>query len=554
MKNILLLFILSCLSNNLFSQPNCQGGSSQIDLDINNISARLQNTGGLWWDFFDGKYLAPKPELTGGPSVSAIFAGGLWMGGYDSSGNLKLAAQTYGSGANTDYFPGPINQDDGTVDADACSNWDKHFPILKSEINAHIADFADNGTIDNPISNIMAWPAVGNNSFFTYNGFELPTTGQSLAPFFDINQDGLYNPELGEYPLISGDQAIWWVFNDIANTHTATNGAALGMEIQVMAYAYQCEELALDNATFYEFTFISRASETIDNFQVGLWVDFDLGCYLDDFVGFDLDRNMAYTYNQDDIDGSPGNNCNGVSTYGEEIPMVGVQLIEDTEDIGVSSFGVMLGETSATSSPNNAQGYMNYMEGKWADGTPFTEGGNGYGGTTTVNHLFTGSPADTDSWSMCNENIFNGDYRVIMSTGGNPIQPGQVKKATYAVVFTENIEHPCPDIEALQGVADDIADSPCTQSMVGTSDIKNEAEFEISPNPSSGDFRIISLDNNNLIEEFNLINLSGKVLQQSTINPTNEINIQKENLAPGVYFIKVKTSDGYFTTRKLIIQ
>ena len=70
MKKFSFLIILSCLASSIFAQQNCQGGSSQIDLDINNISARLQNTGGLWWDFFNGKYLAPKPEVTGEQEVS----------------------------------------------------------------------------------------------------------------------------------------------------------------------------------------------------------------------------------------------------------------------------------------------------------------------------------------------------------------------------------------------------------------------------------------------------------------------------------------------------
>ena len=53
------------------ARMNCQQSEAQIDLDINNVKARLLAGGDLWWDLQNGKYIVPKPA-PGFPEVSAI--------------------------------------------------------------------------------------------------------------------------------------------------------------------------------------------------------------------------------------------------------------------------------------------------------------------------------------------------------------------------------------------------------------------------------------------------------------------------------------------------
>ena len=62
----------------------------------------------MWWDLNDPKYIVPNVEPGKGiPEVSSIFAGAVWLGGFDDGGNLKMAAQTYRSAGN-DFWPGPL--------------------------------------------------------------------------------------------------------------------------------------------------------------------------------------------------------------------------------------------------------------------------------------------------------------------------------------------------------------------------------------------------------------------------------------------------------------
>ena len=51
----------------------------------------------------NGRYEIPK-----GSGKHSMFAGALWIGGYDDNGQLKVAGQTYRQ-SGTDYWPGPLD-------------------------------------------------------------------------------------------------------------------------------------------------------------------------------------------------------------------------------------------------------------------------------------------------------------------------------------------------------------------------------------------------------------------------------------------------------------
>ncbi|MBK8701108.1 MAG: hypothetical protein IPN29_16860 [Saprospiraceae bacterium] len=107
----------------------CRPGISEIDMDVNNVRARLRTGGDLWWDGTNGLYIVPKPA-EGQPAVSSIFAGGVWVGGRDKAGNIKLAGVTYRSLTdNFDWFPGPLDED-GQTDEPICKNWDIFFTVF----------------------------------------------------------------------------------------------------------------------------------------------------------------------------------------------------------------------------------------------------------------------------------------------------------------------------------------------------------------------------------------------------------------------------------------
>ena len=106
---------------------------------------------------------------------------------------------------------------------------------------------------------------------------------------------------------------------------TLSGPSKIQMEVQVNAFAYQTNDERND-MTFYQYKLINKATEDILDFYFSFWVDPDLGCYKDDYFGYDKETNIAYIYNQDAVDGD-GSDCNGVKAYEDNIPMIGLSFL-----------------------------------------------------------------------------------------------------------------------------------------------------------------------------------------------------------------------------------
>jgi len=485
----------------------CSNAVTQIDQQINNVRARLTTGGDMWWDGNVGRYIVPK-VAPGIPEVSSIFASGIWIGGKDPGGNLKLAAQTYGrSTGNFDYYPGPLYKGDpnypgggalqdprrGTIEPDTCANWDKFFVVKGVEIEEHIRNWRvalEEGQIkldreDIPES-ILGWPARGNPFFESIHQFKLPNSQQGLADFWDQNLNGMYEPEKGDYPILgirhcwssypkaAPDEMIFWIYNDTGNEHRNSGSAqALQMEIQGIAFSFKTND-DLNNMTFQRHKLINRSIERLDSTYFGLWVDADLGCSTDDYIGCDIDRNLAYTYNADAVDGTNGCVCDaGMATYCEEIPIVGIDLFRTPQGpppddifpehggLGMTSFtyynNVSPDIPSGQTGPQTTQEYYNLLSGKWKDGTPFTYGGSGYQSEgEEVSYVFSDPPNQTGGWSMCEENLGLADRRTIQSSGPITLLPGAVDEMIFGVIWVASQNYPCPSLDRLLK-ADDMA-------------------------------------------------------------------------------------------------
>ena len=449
----------------------CANSESQIDMDINNVRARLLGGGDCWWNFQEGRYIVPKVDVsTGQREVSSIFAGSVWLGGLDPAGNLKLACQAYRSDGKNDFWPGPLSEI-GITDEFTCKNWDRHFQVTGDEIRKHLANLASgNSNPDDIPRGVKGWPARGNPFFADVWGFDLPYTQQALAGFYDADGDNNYDPLKGDYPSIEirgcplnrfPDEMIFWIYNDQGGgaPHARTGAkTAIQMEVQVQAFSYLTND-ELNDMTFQRYKLINRATERIDSTFFAMWVDPDLGCSFDDYVGCDSSKSLMYVYNQDATDGQPGCDCNGTNTYCDKVPILGVDYFRgplDTfgNEIGMSSFvyynnrGIGAPATE-TSDPDEPFQYYNYLTGSWRDGQPFTYGGNGYGGTVPTRYALSDPPNDPAGWSMCTANVPYGDRRTLQASGPFTLLPGAVNELIIGVPWVPDIDYPCPDLEQL---------------------------------------------------------------------------------------------------------
>ncbi len=268
----------------------CAQSKSQTDLKVNNVRARLQGGGDLWWDLGNnGVYIVPNVS-SGVPKVSSIFAGGIWMGGIDAGGNIKTACTMFRSATDNDWWPGPLDEM-GMIEAQECANWDKHFEVYKAEIQAFRDAYNKaNKDVDGKVidvnfetkipKNIKGWPAKGNPFFQSVHGFSINSNIKSLAYYYDLNADGVYNPLYGDYPALNvhgncmeqPDQMVFWIFNDNGGIHTQSNSQAMKMEVHATSFAYVTDD-ELNNASFLHYKTINRASQELDSVFFSLWVD-----------------------------------------------------------------------------------------------------------------------------------------------------------------------------------------------------------------------------------------------------------------------------------------
>ena len=330
----------------------CKRAQSTAELNINNVRAQINGYGNMWYDGSVAQYHVPKNSNT-----NPLYCAALWIGGTDVNDQLRIAALRFGQNGD-DYWPGPLKIDNtAAVDLEVCNRYDKHYVITKAEVMELIAHYQD-GTLNSGGYNIpdviMNWPAKG----------EGENVSNYLAPFFDADGDGEYHPDAGDYPyydfdnelcprtikaknpgqnyvslptmetsagivkggilsdqVLKGDQTIWWVFNDMGNTHTETGGQPIGLEIRAQAFAFSTND-EINNMTFYSYEIINRSTYELRETYFSQWVDPDLGYAFDDYVGCDVKRGLGYCYNGDESDGP------GAGSYAGVPPAVGIDFFQ----------------------------------------------------------------------------------------------------------------------------------------------------------------------------------------------------------------------------------
>jgi len=460
----------------LKTTASCRPAEAAIDLDINNVRARLMTGGDMWWDngTSEARYEIPK-----GSRKNSLFAGSVWIGGYDEQKQLKVAAQTYRQTGN-DYWPGPLDPSTGDITEADCSEWDRFWKVNKETINK-FKELASKDAIigDAEFEAIYQWPAKGNKNAIGRNQGPLTLyPGLDYAPFIDVDLNGEYDPLEGDYPgdpiigTIPGDQYIWWVFNDKGNTKQQSNTEGIGVEVQASAFAYSTKDF-INDATFYNYRLINRGGLSLDSTHISTWTDADLGYYNDDYIGCDTARGLGILYNGTSVDGT-----GQVNSYGDKIPMVGVdffkgpikrtivdgQVVE--EQLGMTSFTYYNNDNTVIGNPRNGIEIYNYMTGSIRNGQRFSNDFKGpntiskaYGEGPNTPFVFYGDPINRSEWSECTCGNPVGDRRFVHTSGPFRLDPGVVNDITLGAVWVADAGG-CPNTSFRKiRVADDLAQS-----------------------------------------------------------------------------------------------
>ncbi|MBC7776301.1 MAG: T9SS type A sorting domain-containing protein [Phycisphaerae bacterium] len=565
MKNLLLLLALSLITQYLAAQA-CLNSQSSIEIHGNNIQARILNGGDLFTDLVNAQFI-PNPNPNSFENPATIFAAGIWMGGIDPGGNLKLAAVDYRSNNKYDYTPGPLDPN-GITSQFNCSNWDRHFRITGAQVAAFQAALPLSAAeLKTQFPNIAGWPGRGNPFFTDIYGYSLPSTGQALAPFFDVSQDGIYNPLDGDYPVVQlrgipafvPAEIIWCVFNDQngGGPHSTTNGKAFQVEIQLTTWAFNCPNQAVVNNTlFTSHKIINRASEPTDSTFIGIWADVDLGCGLDDYVGCDTSLNTMYAYNTDAVDGQPGNTCQGTPTFPDAAPTQSVTFLNHTLDKFIPINGAGSNIPTGTTDPGAPYEYYRYLTGTWRDGSPLTDGPGGYGSGNHVDHVYTDDPSNPSGWSMCTASLPTGDRRLLGTTKIGQLLPGQIEEMTVAWAFHPNPSLPCgigttrSDVAKLHTIYENGFSDLCLPLKVPELPADS---LQLFPNPTSG----TALLRYGTLTPLSLraFDAAGRmVLEKTNGFGKEETKIETGSFASGIYTLQIVTNQGTATKKLAVLR
>lgn len=369
----------------------CPWPEAHTLLHGNEMRVAVPSGGALFHPFGQSSSIL-QPTTGSRPWPSTIFAQSLWLMGLDTAGQLKAATLRFNiaSGSPARYVAGPIMS--STPYAEQCEGWDRVWSVSRHDVTAHLADLADNGQVDAPLAALMQWPGRGNPHFEEWAGFALPDAPDGLAPFFDADGDGIYDPLAGDYPAVEGlaqqpAQITWSIFNDWHRQYMLS--LRMGVEVHRTLWAMNCEGDNLLNRTFFvRYKIINKGPSAVDSLWMGLWHDFDLGCESDDHLGSSPAHHAAFAYNSDPHDGTTGTACiGGVPTFGSYPPVQAVTVLNRPLDAfytyNLSSLSI---ETT--------EQYYNVLRGRYPDGTPLTIAGQ----TTTL--AFPGDPNNTSASSM----------------------------------------------------------------------------------------------------------------------------------------------------------
>ena len=511
-------------------------------LDINNVKARINANGNHFWDPMSG---ASEYEVPKGSGKMSIFTEGLWVAAKDNNHKLHFAGERYRS-KGADFYQGPIMATDNYEKQ--AEKWNTLWKVNKSEIDAHKANWTEPSYKIPP--SLIYWPANGNKSL---------GQAEKLAPYYDNDNDGIYDASKGDYPIIRGDQAIYFMIND-DNLHTESGGEKLGIEVHGMAYAFNKPlDSAMNNTIFINYQIINRSVNKYDSVFIGAFNDFDIGDGWDDYIGCDTLLNSYYGYNSAIIDGSGQPYAYGLHPPAQSVTILNTKMYSFTDF--VNSNNPNLGD------PSNDIESFNYMQGKWRNGQQLLTGGNGYSGTGVTNkptnYIYPGDPADKTQWSEVSINSTKGDRRGVGSVGPLTLDASEIKCIDLAFVNARdykgnNITSVTllkQRIASIQNYYNTYINGDCFDLTKEVHPINAEDNTVfIYPNPIESQLNIIISEkgsNKNKEKNYKIYNLTGSLVGEGKlVSGTNKISVGELN--KGMYIISIK--DGSKIINRKIIK
>lgn len=363
-------------------QDNCILKSGQLNLRINS----------------DGRLAVynsePSSEFVEGSNNHLFKFINVWISGYDTLSNLYITTVNEFANKN-DYSQGPI--DSLTSTGSEPDDFRKVWHVTSADINQHLKNFAKPGYT--PKDDIKTWPA---NGFARFNKY--------LAPFADNDKNGKYEPEKGDYPLIEGDNAAFFILNDNYAEHKASGGQPLKIELYCMLYSYN----NLPNTVFAKYYIKNLTSTDYEDIIISINTAFELGNSNDNYCGTSVTANSIFTYNGDD---------NDENHFGKNKPIAFISFLGKN----ISSSAYITNDTDTLSGmPTTPQSHRYTMEGRWKNSKNISFGNDGKGNNQTSKYVYSGNTDPNFASQTWVENSLAGMRTMLANT-----EIGQLKSKSH---------------------------------------------------------------------------------------------------------------------------
>lgn len=517
-----------------------------------------------------------------------------FVGFIGSSDTVSNALSNYSDQYNE--LPGP-HTTSAMYDQILESKYNRPYHVSVQMIQDHIDSVQSGSSTYVPVWAIRNWPAHGSAAL-----------GQAanLAPFVDNNSNGVYEPLLGEYPSIYGNDCVFSI------THYRTNGNNnKALEFHSYVYTQACDTTeTFDNVLMRKVQVYSRGA-VIDSLFFGGRFDGDLGNYNDDYAGTNVDLGLIYNYNADLMD----ENNSGRIGYQDTLPAQGVMVLKgfkqandgldngigiqpgqsvngygfndgitDNEYYGLASANIYTGTNAplGMSDPTSAVQWYNVLNGFFQLGDTIYYGGTGfqsgtiptkymYPGNEDIYHFGTGGIDPGFGWSeyepMGTGSTSNpgGDRRGGYSFGKTALNNGEFVELDYAYLFNRKNTPPSQIMEPVTDLFVKASavrsaflsnDGPCginfdpiPEDLGVEEGTIGEDLFTVYPNPTTGFVRVNGIaETGGTIQVFDI---NGKLLQ--TITNYQAMQVIDLNELDGNLFI-LRINSGSATAQKRVIK
>ena len=559
MKKLLIVTIMFVINQSviaqLFGEPN-----------LNNFkrACKIRTNFGMYGDSFYNQY--------SGETINTSTSTNLWISAKSEDNELLLSANYTVQTNKFEHAEGPLKED-GEKFEEHGSIFGRTWKVYGHEVKT-VKDAFEAGSLEvtSIPKDLKEWPAIGNPFFNLSNGEKL---NQALAPFYDENNDGFYNPLDGDLPLHNEDLQInsrddFWspfqmnfvVYND-NRTHQVSRGKEIKVEIQVLTYVLNCDQSDdLQNTIFSRYKITNKSGNTLYDLKLGVCDDGFINSPNSTYHGVHKESNTVYFYyNQKEEPFNPFQVEEGIL---RNLVFLNKEL-KGSLSYYNQSVGLPIPHTVY---PSKAEDFDNYLSLKWLDGTPLTMGGIGYDSTNIeeTNFLFTDFPNDPEGWSMLNESFILStrnlaildltedevtldNFESIKFELGTQIilQPDNPGLAIFDV-FEDEVQSLRDSYAEMNSTSSNIYN--CFNSLTSTKVEPHNEEIKLFPNPASS-ILYIEKENNEL-KNLKIFDLHGRMIQSMVlISKLTEIDISL--LSNGIFYVTIENQFGELIKRKKVI-